>query len=773
MLAGAALFAVGCLLSDGRGGRAEVGLLVVLGGLLLALSWSRPQESLVSWALGAATLALGAASAQVEALELRGAGIRRLLEEREATGEEAQPMRLLGVVYGDALERAGRLSLLLDVSAVERGRVWEPRAGRVRVSVGGRRARPRIVDGDEVALWARLRAAEEGRQDRVAGSGFCKSVLLLEVRAHGRTWFLRRLAGRAREAGRAAIVRRMAPGPERGLVLAMTLGDRSLIDDATGEAFRASGTYHVLALSGAQVALVAGLIVVALRWLLAPPWAQAIVTSAAIASYAMLVGGDVPVVRAVLMATAVLLGRALERDADAVNLLGLTALALLAHRPSCVSDVGFQLSFAATLGILLLLGPLSRGLPRLPLRAELALGASLAAQLALSPILAASFHRLAPAALLLNIAAVPLSTAVLFSGLALIAASLLGSSVSRAAAGLAWLAARGLRISGDLGPLAPWLDLRVGTPSCGLLALYACGVVLLGRGRRASALLLLAAFHALLIVGPLRPLADGRLHLTMIDVGQGDSLLLRSPSGRALLVDTGGSRESRFDPGERVVAPELWSRRVRRLDALLLSHLHPDHAGGAPFLLRAFRVAEVWEGPAPLAHPSFRLLQPVLARSGATRRTLAAGMALEWDGVRLSVLGPARPRQAPREPRNEDSVVVDAAFGEVHLLLTGDVGGAAERSLAVGRAQVLKVAHHGSARSSSAPFLASVRPRVALVSVGAHNPFGVPRPEVLARCLAVGALVLRTDRDGTIEVATDGTRLWVRTAGEARERRIR
>ncbi len=773
MLIGAAIFAAGSALCDGAGTFAEAWALASLAGLLLGLVCWRPAGRAALLGLGAAALGLGAAAAQVESLQLRSVGLRRLLEERAAAGDEARPLRLSGVVSGDAAERTGRLSLLVDVTAVEAGGVWRPLRGRARVEIGGEAPWPRLIDGDRVALWARLRTSQEGGRDGVAGYGFCKSARLAELTARGETWLLRRSAGRAREAARDAIVRGMAPGPERGLVLAMTLGDRSEIDEPTAETFRASGTYHVLALSGAQVALVAGLIVVLLRWLLAPPWAQALVTTAAIAFYALLVGGDVPVLRAVLMAAAVLLGRALERDADAANLLGATALLLLAQRPSCVGDVGFQLSFAATLGILLLLGPLGQGLPRLPLRVELAFTASLAAQLALSPILAASFHRLAPAALLLNVAAVPLSTAVLLSGLALVAATALGPGAAHAVAGLAWVAARGLRISADLGPLAPWLDVRVPALGCGLLALYACGLALLGRGRRAGAFGLLAAVHVVLVVGPARPAADGRLHLTMVDVGQGDSLLLRSPSGRALLVDAGGSREARFDPGERRVAPELWSRGVRRIDAVLASHLHPDHVGGIPYLLRAFRVAEVWEGPAPLGDGSWRALQPLLARSGVTRRTLAAGMAVDWDGVRLSVLGPPRPERPPLATRNEDSLVVDVAYGEVHLLLTGDVGGEAERALRPGPAQVLKVAHHGSRGSSTPAFLAAVRPRLALVSAGARNPFGNPHPEVLERCLRAGALVLRTDRDGTIEVATDGRRLWVRTAGEERERRLR
>jgi competence protein ComEC len=122
--------------------------------------------------------------------------------------------------------------------------------------------------------------------------------------------------------------------------------------------------------------------------------------------------------------------------------------------------------------------------------------------------------------------------------------------------------------------------------------------------------------------------------------------------------------------------------------------------------------------------------------------------------------------------RNEDSIVLDVAFGEVHLLLTGDVLGHAEESLRVPRAFVLKVPHHGSRFSSSSSFLERAAPRLAVISVGAHNPFGHPHPEVIERYRRAGALVLRTDQDGTVGIATDGRGVWVRTAGEAEERRI-
>ena len=231
----------------------------------------------------------------------------------------------------------------------------------------------------------------------------------------------------------------------------------------------------------------AGLIVLGLRSLRASPWVQAVVTTSAIGLYAALVGGDVPVVRAALMASAVLAGRALELDTDASNLLGLAALLLLVDRPAAAADVGFQLSFGATLGILVLASPLTCGVPRLPLRVDLAVAASIAAQSALAPVLAARFHRLAPGSVLLNVAAVPLSAAVLLAGVGVLVVAPFGPAVGQVAGDVAWVAARALRLSGDLGALGPWLDLRVPSPSFLALALYAGGLGFLYRGRRGKA----------------------------------------------------------------------------------------------------------------------------------------------------------------------------------------------------------------------------------------------------------------------------------------------
>jgi competence protein ComEC len=762
----AVAMATGCL--SGGGLSARVGLLLLgLGGCVLLLALVAPGRSALAALLGAA-LSLGAAGAQLEARAYAATPLLRWLEGR---GDIDEPVGLLGRASADGFESGGRGVLIVDVERIVVDGAERPMWGRVRVQVSGLAARTQIGEGDTLRIWATLHlprgfgnpgsfdAEEQARGAGVHAIGSCKSPLLVERTAAGGAGSLALIAARVRAWARAQLQRYVIPGPEQGLVRAMTLGDRTGVDRETGDAFRIAGTYHVLALSGAQVALLAGLLLAGTRRLGWGPALTAPLVTAALALYAVFVGGDTPVVRAAVMAGVMLLGRSLDLDADLANLLGFAAFVLLLHRPSAVHDVAFQLSFVATLGILLLTDPLRAGWPRLPLRLETALAGSLAAQAPLLPLLAAHFHRVAPAALLLNLVAVPLSGAVLLAGFAVLAAAAAVPPLAPRVGDLAWMAAHGLLRSADLAREVPQLDVRVPAPPFWAVAVLIAGLVPLARGRRRG--LGLAALGACGIVfGPVRPGGDGRLHLTVLDVGQGDALILRSPSGRVWVVDAGAAYEGGFDLGEAVVGPYLWSQGVRGFDRLLLTHAHPDHVGGARFLLSAFGVGEVWEGPAPRHDAVYAALVPSLER--VARRGVARGVGMTWDGVSIEVLGP-RPAAPRWRVRNDDSVVMALRLGDVRLLLTGDMERGEEAGLSFPSCAVVKVPHHGSRTSSTPEFLNAARPQVAIVSAGLHNHFGHPHPEVVARYGAAGALVMRTDRDGAVEVATDGRRIWLRS----------
>lgn len=750
-------------------------ILAALAALLLLLVLAAGRVFAAA-ALAGAAFAVAAGAAAAESAHYEVAPLRRWVIANE---DGDIPVRLRGVAVADGRAAGDRLQILLDVESLEVGGRTLASTGRARLDVGGSPSEDLaagIIEGDRLEAWAVLRvphgfgtpgaydAAAQARRDGVHAFGYVKSRRLMAKAGRGGVNALRDVAARARERARAAILAYVLPGPEQGLVRAMTIGDRTGVEPETAEAFRIAGTYHVLALSGTQVALVAGLVLWLVTRLEAPPSARALLASSALVFYAVFVGGDVPVARATVMAVVLLGGRALDLDADLANLLGLAAAGLLLYHPSWIGDVGFQLSFVATLGLLLLSSVLVARLPPMRWRLEQALAASLAAQAALAPLLLVHFHRLAVAALLLNLAAVPLSAAVLVAGFAVVAAAAGPAALAFRVGDVAWICAHALLRSGEVVRRVPGLDVRHPTPPPWAIVLFVAGLLLLrspGRFRQ-GAIATAVGLAALLFAARPAP-GDGRLSVAALDVGQGDCLAVRSPRGRLWMVDAGGSFDARFDIGEAVVGPYLWSEGWRRIETLVLTHAHPDHVGGVAFLLRAFDLRGTWEGPAPLHDRGYVELDAALRAGRAERRTVTHGIRDDWDGVAVEVQGPRPSARRPWTTRNDDSVVLSLRWGKVTFLLTGDIEAAGEDALGGVPAQVLKVPHHGSRSSSTPRFLAAVSPRFALVSVGHRNRFGHPHPAVVDRYARAGVWLLRTDRDGTVTVSTDGDQVFVRT----------
>jgi competence protein ComEC len=298
-----------------------------------------------------------------------------------------------------------------------------------------------------------------------------------------------------------------------------------------------------------------------------------------------------------------------------------------------------------------------------------------------------------------------------------------------------------------------------------------------GRGRlRAASGAVCVATACVIAFGLPGALRAGRpadqLRVTMLDIGQAEAILFEPPGAPPILVDTGGSPfGGGLDVGARVVAPALWARGVMSLGALLITHGDPDHMGGAAGVLASLAVGEAWFGiHVPRHAPGNELLADLMSRRVAVRY-LRAGGAMTHGGVRLRVLHPPEPDWERPRVRNDDSVVLEAVYGDVAILLAGDITAQVERTivpqLTPARLRVLKVAHHGSRTSSSRELVEAWRPQLALVSVGRGNTFGHPAREVVERLEEAGARVLRTDRDGQITVETEGRTLTWRTFTEA------
>jgi competence protein ComEC len=404
------------------------------------------------------------------------------------------------------------------------------------------------------------------------------------------------------------------------------------------------------------------------------------------------------------------------------------------------------------------------------------LAASLAAEIALLPVSAWTFSRVTSAGLLLNLAAVPLMGLVQVGG---IVVSCLGGveAIAAPAGWIAHVAASGLTGSARLVDAAPWLAARVPPPSLVLVAGYYLGlaVTLLAHGnRRACGIGMLLASAVAIITGqPAGWLSaahgPGGLRVTVFDVGQGDATLVEFADRSSVLVDSGGIPfgNSTFDMGSRVLSPALWARGVRGLDTVLLTHGDPDHIGGARAIIDDFAPDHVWEGVPVDRHVPLQEVLREARQGGAQIERRQAGDEIRIGGARVRVLHPPLPDWERQRVRNDDSVVVEVLYGNVAVLLLGDVGAGIERSilprLTPARLRILKVAHHGSRTSTSRELLEHWRPQIAIISCGRGNTFGHPAPEVLRRLESIGATTYRTDRDGQVTIDTDGQRVNVRT----------
>ena len=689
----------------------------------------------------------------------------------------------------------------LSVSA-ERVRLedrWRDAAGGVLVSVGGALARDRIDGwrgGRRVRLPVLLREAAHHLDPGVADYrvtlarrgtalvGSVKSGALVEVIGRGSLPAELSAAGRA--LARTALWRAVGRWSAQScaIVTAILIGDRAGLDDELQRRLQEAGTYHVIAISGGNIAILAGLMLaLCAAGGIAPRLARAM-TSVALVAYAYLVGGGSSVVRATLMGVIYLLAWLGEQRSHPLNAIGVALALSLAASPLSIFDPGFALTFGATIGIVVAASRLVRRLPRsawLRVPAGLLL-ASLSAELALLPVSAYAFSRVTFAGLVLNFAAIPLMSVAQVAGMAVLPLAAIHGGAASLAGYAAHLGARGLVWSAGLVDLAPWLSVRLPPPSLWVVGLYYLGwfVTLLPEaaptpaGRRsrwrlarpaATFLVMGSALWILVRPASLAPPHDGTLRLTCLDVGQADSAVVRFPDGRTLLVDAGGLRgASSFDIGGRVVSPALWALGARRLDVLAITHPDPDHAGGAASVFRDLSPREIWEGVPVPGNEDRQVLRREAASRAVLWRSLRAGDSFTFGRAALRVLHPPAPDWERQKVRNDDSLVLELRYGRVSILLPGDIGAEVERSLAPhlrpSDLSVLKVPHHGSATSSSAALLAAVRPTVAILSAGRGGWLG---RGVLERYCAAGAAVFRTDRDGAVTVETDGTRVEVTT----------
>ncbi|MBI5166460.1 MAG: DNA internalization-related competence protein ComEC/Rec2 [candidate division NC10 bacterium] len=688
--------------------------------------------------------------------------------------------------FDDEGDEEGRTRLVLDEVRILRGGAVYSAIGRIRITIGHSQAS--YAYGDRVRATLRLRrprgflnpGAFDYRSYQAARGVYLEGWVgeessLAHLEGRGGNSFLR-WAFDLRQRMLRGLDRTMPP-ERAGLLKATILGDRSSLSSEANEAFLQSGTYHILAISGLNVSLLAGTFYFLLRVLRIPRRSRAFLSLILVNFYALLAGASPSVVRAALMTSLYLLALILDRESELWNTLALAALVLLIWNPWYLFDVGFQLTFAATAAIIAgfsLIDIEAYSRPwRWPMGSILASGA---ATLATFPLLAIYFNRFSLVGVVANLPIVPLSGLITATGMLL---SFVLLFIPGGLWPLNWLNSQlvGLllylaRLFGSI----PWASVRLYTPTLAMIALYYLLFISLILWRRhpwakRAALVLTPSLVALLVFHIFYPSNEGRLRMTFIDVGQGDSALLELPGGRTMLVDGGGVFDDSFDIGERVVAPYLWHRWIGKLDVLVLSHPHPDHLNGLRAILRLFNVGEVWDAAQPYFSPNYLAFQEELRRQKIPYRILEKGF--EYRGfhpVSVSVLHPSRPFLAGSSrgsfsDENSNSLVLRVKYGEVALLFPGDIEVEAEEQIlkrgAEIQATVIKAPHHGGKTSSSPAFLERVKPKFAVASAGSGNRFRHPDPEAIDRYEEIGARVYRTDKNGAVTVTTDGRRVWV------------
>lgn len=681
--------------------------------------------------------------------------------------------------------------LYLKVEEVKVGARGEKHRGNLRVTIPHSSefpTRPDWAVHDRLKVSAKL-ISSRGYQNfypqpqeqyletkRIHNRAYAKSPLLCERLEAGKSYAPLRIISITRQNFQAKIEEFFKTedniiSTNGGIFEALLLGERGRIPDSISRSLQDAGIYHLFAISGAHIAIFSFLLFSLFSAIKIPTRLSYSLLIIFLLFYVFLVEGRPSVLRATIMTVAFLLGKLLWRDINLVNTLSFSAFFLLIANPANLFDPGFQLTFMATLAIILFYPRVINKLPRLPLRISEIFALSLTAQLGVLPIVAFFFNRVSFSGLILNLAAIPLVALImaigyLFLPLSLIS-SFLANILARSASSLIDLL---LGIS-QLHDQASFLASRTPTPPLWTVYGYYLflGLLLLQVKHKRTRLVASGCFLLFLFVIVIHPFSSysKNLKITFIDVGQGESILVEFPGTTKMLIDGGGVPDDAFDIGENVVSPFLWRKGIKKIHYLVLTHPHPDHVNGLKAVARNFKIGEFWEGYSVLENETYARFMNSLSYKVPKKRMFQEDQ-ITLKNVLIRILHPPKRDPFVERVHNDFSLVMSISYGLNSFLLTGDIGKEAEKRLVenkkLPKSRILKSPHHGSNSSSSPEFLEAISPEIVVISVGRGNRYGLPNTDVMARYSAHGAKVYRTDLQGAVEITAKKQDISVRTA---------
>ncbi|MBF0272339.1 MAG: DNA internalization-related competence protein ComEC/Rec2 [Magnetococcales bacterium] len=687
-------------------------------------------------------------------------------------------------VVADREDRSDSVLLILDQVTSP---LWNPE-GLVRLSLY--RQTTTVLPGDRVSVQARVRPVAAARnpgtfdyRQYLWESGVVATATAGNadaVRRIGGTdqWFWNRQRQRIADWIAATL-----PVSQQGLAEALLVGKRGHLDGALQNVLFVSGTFHLVAISGLHLSLVAGtvyfltrlgltlILPLSRRWDMKRP--AALISLLPVTGYAFLAGWSVSTQRAYIMVGLFMLAVALRRQRQSWRLLTLAAVVILVLYPGQLLNAGFQLSFLCVAVILYLIDhlPVQEGWKG---RLGLTLASTLAIGVVTAPLSWHAFHRISPYGMGINLVAIPwvgeLATSL---GLAAMVVQPLWSEAGGWLLGAMGWAMAVYRWLVEWSVQWPGAELRTPGPALpGMAWFVAVGLVAAclrhsGRwGWRRWALTLVAVLG---LAWPRETTPDHWLRLIVLDVGQALSVVAKMPGGGWSVFDAGGAVTPRFDVGEAVISSVLWHHGVERLERVVVSHPQRDHMAGMARVLRNFPVGALWLSRLAESDENRADVKELLAvagRLGVPVHHFEAAGSFPDGGAMVRVLPPLPEGSAIKS--NDLSLIVEIEHGAHRFLLTGDMEAKSESWLlaqgVLHPVTVLLAPHHGSLTSSTLPFVRAVRPEHVVFSVGTDNLWGFPKPVVVRRWAEGGARIWRTDQHGAIQFVSDGTQLTVTAA---------